>query len=247
VKGSDSTGKRMSAFELEHNQVLVFEISTVCTEKNVRDLYRTLSPDERKRAEKFLFDRDRTTFILTRGVLRKVLGTLTGTDPTQVAFVYGKHGKPVLQGEIENQIHFNVSHTREKALIAVTCVGEVGIDIEYIRPLTYGARISERFFSEEEIRSLRALPKELQQKAFFTCWARKESFIKAKGGGLTIPLRSFAVSVDPRKPAQLMKTDWDENEACMWSVLDIPIGKNYTAALSVRGKNVCLCRRVWRC
>jgi len=242
----NSAVKRISPFELENNGVLVLEISTVCSEKHVHDLHRTLSPDERERAEKFLFDHARTTFILTRGVLRAVLGAFTGKDPSEIAFVYETHGKPVLQGEAENKIHFNVSHTKEKALIAVTRVGDVGIDVEYIRALKYGSRIAERFFAEEEIKSLRALPKRLQRKAFFTCWARKESFIKAKGGGLTIPLRSFAVSVDPRKPAQLMRTDWDENEARLWSVLDIQMSEKYVAALSVRGENIILCRRDWR-
>ena len=236
----------MKNFELEQNGVLVLEISTVCTEKDVSNLYKTLLREEHERVKKFLFDRDRTTFILTHGVLRAILGTLTKTDPSQIAFVYGKHGKPRLMGEFENQIHFNLSHTREKALIAFTRVGEVGIDIEYIRPLKYSFRIAERFFAEEEIRSLRALPKEIQQRAFFTCWARKESFIKAKGGGLTIPLRSFTVSVDSRKPAQLLKTDWDENEAPRWSILDIPVDENYAAALSVMGNHVSLCKGVWK-
>jgi hypothetical protein len=119
-----------------------------------------LAPDERARADRFRFERDRRRFTVARGVLRTLLGRYLGTDPRGVAFRYESHGKPVL-GEpfAERGIRFNVSHSGEMALYAFARGRELGVDVEEVRRMDDGLDIAERFFSEAEVAAFRALPR----------------------------------------------------------------------------------------
>src|SRR5437879_4078669 len=107
----------------------------------------TLSPDEQARAARFHFDRDRGRFISGRGFLRAVLGRYLQTDPSQLKFAYSPRGKPTLAAPPGNELHFNLAHSDGLALVAVTRVCPVGVDVERIRPLRDAEGIIERFFS----------------------------------------------------------------------------------------------------
>jgi 4'-phosphopantetheinyl transferase len=132
------------------------------------------------------------------------------------------------------------------ALYAVTRAREVGIDVELIRSDLKIEQIAERFFSHHEIATLRALPTELRQSAFFRCWTRKEAYIKATGKGLSLPLDQFEVSLTPGEPAALLSTQPDPNEAQRWSLRELTPAPGYAAALAVEGHGWCLACWDWR-
>lgn len=206
----------------------------------------SLAEDEQARARKFHFPIDRERFIVARGVLREILGLYLNRAAQSVSFRYGPHGKPALADESNgNTIHFNTSHSHDVALYAVTRGREVGIDLEFMRDGLEVEQIAERFFSQREIATLRALPVSLRKYAFFLCWTRKEAYIKARGQGLSLPLDQFDVSLTPGEPAALLRTRADPDEALRWSLQELSIGSGYVSALAVEGHGWCLSCWQW--
>src|SRR6202041_2760043 len=110
-------------------------------------------------------------------------------------------------GWSQSGLQFNVSHSHGLALFAFAVAQQVGVDVEMVRADFAGEKIAERFFSSQEVRALRSLPAAVQDDGFFLCWTRKEAYIKARGEGLQIPLKSFHVSLTPTKPARLQADD----------------------------------------
>lgn len=196
-----------------------------------------LAPDERARADRFRFERDRRRFTVARGVLRTLLGRYLGTDPRGIAFRYESHGKPVLADALApSGIRFNVSHSGEMALYAFARGRELGVDVEEVRRMEDGLDIAERFFSEAEVAAFRALPEGIRDDAFFNCWTRKEAYIKAVGEGLSFPLHVFDVSLAPGEPARLLASR-DPQQAERWSLRGLPDpAPGYRAAIVVEGE-----------
>ncbi len=204
----------------------------------LQSLWQTLSPDERARAERFHFRKDRDSFIVARGLLRVILGRYLNAEPDRLRFRYSQYGKPALAGEFDEEaLCFNLSHSDRLALYAVTRGRKIGVDLEHIRPDFADEQIAEQFFASGEVAALRALPMHAQQEAFFNCWTRKEAFIKARGEGLSLPLDEFEVSVVPGEPAVLLSTKGDIREALRWSLQELVPGPGYVAALAVEGHN----------
>jgi 4'-phosphopantetheinyl transferase len=155
-----------------------------------------LSPPELERASRFLREADRRAFLAGRFLARVALGTLLSEPPRHIEFVLGAHGKPAIRRPPrEEPIYFNLSHTRGLVTCAVTRVGDVGVDVEALR--VPPADVAERFFAPPEIELLRVTPAEEQSAAFYAIWTLKESFVKARGDGLSVSLDSFAVRCQP--------------------------------------------------
>lgn len=197
-----------------------------------------LSPDELKRADRFHFDRDRQRFSAARAVLRKILAAYLEVDPKSFNFCYSKKEKPSLgQPHSGRGISFNVSHSGGIALFAFSRGREVGVDVEQIKRDIEVEAIGRRFFSAHEQAQLFALPTEQQVDAFFRCWTRKESYIKATGDGLSLPLSQFDVSLAVGATDALVATRPDAGEAEKWLLTDAASESGFAAALCVRGRD----------
>ena len=195
-----------------------------------------LSVDERNRAERFYFDQDRRRFIVGRGLLRMILGRYMSVEPRRLEFCYGPHGKPALVETAGTwSPRFNVSHSDGLALYAVTHRQELGVDVERIRPIADVGAIADRFFSAEENAVLHAVPPSRKIEAFFTCWTRKEAYIKATGDGLSLPLDQFDVSLAPGASSALLSIRGAPGAATGWLLRDLALGPEYVAALAVEG------------
>jgi len=195
---------------------------------------RLLSPEELARAHRFHSPRDSASFVIARGMLRTVLAAYTGLDPVKIDFVYSEKGKPALSSGVNStDLRFNVSHTDGLLLIGMTRARSLGVDVEKIRYDFDTDNIAERFFSPAEQVALRKLPFEVRHHAFFSCWTRKEAYIKAIGEGLSLPLHQFDVALDPSGPAALLATRPDPAEASRWLIQALPLGSQYAAALAV--------------
>ena len=163
-----------------------------------------------------------------------------------MAYSYAANGKPELaSGLRESGIKFNLSHSKELAIIAVTQGLCVGVDLEFVNPELAIEEISSAFFSQAEISTLRALPAERRRQAFFECWTRKEAYIKALGKGLTLPLDSFDVAFGPGVSAALLRAEVSAEELSRWSIYDITVSESYVAALVVEGEMHRLQHRQW--
>lgn len=126
-----------------------------------------------------------------------------------------------------------MSHSCDVALIAVARDREVGVDVERLRDGVDLEGIARRFFSPTEVSALLALPQHHRQEAFFSCWTRKEAYIKARGSGLSMPLDGFDVSLAPDAPAALLTTRPDPMDATRWSLYSFDPALAYLAALAV--------------
>lgn len=190
-----------------------------------------LSPDERARADRFRFLRDRRRYIACRGLLRLLLAEATGSDPGALVFEYGPFGKPTLRRVTGRSVQFNVSHSGGYALVALARAGEVGVDLEYVRHLDDLDRLADVVFSERERCELAGLAPRDREGAFFNGWTRKEAYLKARGDGLQRALDSFDVTLAPGEPARLLRVAGQPKEPERWVFSSFEPVAGYTAAV----------------
>lgn len=195
-----------------------------------------LTFDEQERANRFYFDTDRETFIITRGVLRHLLGAYLQLPPNQLRFRYGAHGKPHFADGRYQALHFNVSHSRNFALLGFVWRHAIGVDVEFMRDGFASFEMARRFFAPGEIDSLEQLETADFKQGFFNCWTRKEAYIKAVGKGLSQPLSQFEVSLQPGVRPAILYSAHDPDVAEKWSVFDLNMATNYAAAAMVEGQ-----------
>jgi 4'-phosphopantetheinyl transferase len=206
------------------------------TERSLK-LWPLLSSDEQERASRFRFQQHRNDFVVARGLLRRILSSYLRTEARRLKFTCGPQGKPALAPDAGvAKLRFNLSHSHQLVLFALTLGREVGIDLEHIRPEFADLEAAVRFFSPREIAQLTALPANQQTAAFYNCWTRKEAYIKARGGGLSLPLDQFDVSLAPGEPARLLGVLNDAREAARWTLMDLQPAPGYAAALAVEGQ-----------
>jgi 4'-phosphopantetheinyl transferase len=223
--------------KLRSDEVHIWLLSLHMEESSVENLRQILSGDELKRAGKFLFQKDRNHFIACRGLLRNILALYLNIDPGEIKFSYNSYGKPSLYGSTK-KISFNLSNSHGMAIYGLTLNRETGIDIEHIPKDFSWEEIVKNFFSEREITDLYKTPIYMRKKAFFSCWTRKEAYIKARGKGLSIPLDSFDVSLMPGEKAELLEVRGKREEKCRWFLKEIFIDSDYVAAIAVEGQEL---------
>ncbi len=214
---------------LETGAVHVWRFSLDQPFQSLERFRRLLEPDELNRASRFHFEKHRQHFIVARGFLRTVLGRYLEMQPEALRFSYGAYGKPALASE--HGLRFNLSHSHEVALLAVTLNVEIGVDVEHIRADFASEEIARRFFSRAEVEVFNALPQQEQVAAFFRCWTRKEAYIKAIGKGLSQALDAFDVTLAPGVQAALLRAEEDNVER--WWMSNVDVGEGYAGALAV--------------
>jgi 4'-phosphopantetheinyl transferase len=171
-----------------------------------------LSSDELARARRFYFDRDRRRYVAGRGILRRLIGRYLDRAPEKIKFTYGPYGKPTIalddlflrDNQLATPIHFNVAHSEGLAVYALTCAGEVGIDVEFKRAVPDWKAVADAMFSASELKRLRVCPAERRRDEFFQGWTRQEAALKAGGiglGGVTVPGSGSVYNVYPLHPA----------------------------------------------
>ncbi len=155
---------------------------------------RLLAPDEQKQRHRFHFEIDRHRYLVTRALARTVLSRYAAIEPEAWSFSSNGYGKPAIANPDSNarHINFNISHTKSLVLVGVTSDGPLGVDVENCKSRAAPLNVADEFFAPEEVEELRALPRERQSDRFFEYWTFKESYIKARGMGLSIPLRLFS-------------------------------------------------------
>jgi 4'-phosphopantetheinyl transferase len=192
-----------------------------------------LAPDERQRAAAFRLPAKRREFVVARSALRRLLGALTGQDAASISLAYEPNGKPYLASPSATGIHFNVSHSGDLALIAVTLGHEIGVDVECVRPREAIASLAARYFAAAEADQLLALPESDRLQAFLACWTRKEAIVKAVGRGLALGLDRFQVTLLPGQMPRLLGMNGDAHAGRQWSLFHLDPAPGYIAAVAL--------------
>jgi 4'-phosphopantetheinyl transferase len=193
-----------------------------------------LSSEEISVADRFVRRSDRNRYIFAHGMLRDVLASYVGFDAKQLLLQTNKFGKPYIANpEFGKKIHFNLSHSLNIILIAVSIHSPVGIDVEFMRDMKDARQIAMRNFSRTEKDYLTSLSPDEFMNMFYQYWTLKESFIKAIGKGLSFPLDKFSVllpdSVPPKVPIKVTKSEQVDDR---WIGYLLFPGTNYSAAMT---------------
>ena len=260
-----------TAWPLAATDVHVWAVPLDSAPPALPQLAATLASEERQRAARFRFPRDRDRFIAGRGLLRAILGRYLDLDPAEVEFAYGPHGKPFLAPtklpgpsdqprprprsspdpsayDDQNQdqtkqrtnppsdsppLQFNLAHSDTLALLAVTRLDRVGVDVEHIRVLPDARQLVARFFSLRENELYQNLSASQRPAAFFNLWTRKEAWLKATGEGIAHSLHLVEVSFLPGEPARFLALPPGSSEPAAWALHDLNPAPGFAAALAI--------------
>ena len=154
-----------------------------------------ISTEEHQRANRFHFENDKRSFMIYHACKRLILSHYLHQRPKDIRLSVQEKGKPFLK---DSPLTFNLSHTKEMAVLAIARHVEIGVDIEKIKTSAHYLDIAKRFFHPEEYQQLLNIENtEEQQKTFFILWTAKEAILKATGEGITAGLDSFCVQAKP--------------------------------------------------
>jgi 4'-phosphopantetheinyl transferase len=221
----------MRQLELSGREVQLWTVRLQALESTFARVSSWLSADEADRAVRFRFEKHRRAFVLGRAVLRALVANYLRTAPGDVSFTYGPKGKPALAGA-PCPLDLNVSNSGDLAAYAFTLNCEIGVDIEYRRRMADIEAIARRFFASAEVAEFTDLADSDRPEGFFNCWTRKEAYIKAVGDGLSVPLDSFRVTLQPGAPARMMELDGSASAAERWTLHAFTPAPDYAGAIA---------------
>jgi len=166
-------------------------------------------PEEQEKHRRFRFPKHRHQYLVTRALARTMLSRYTGIEPALLHFHNNRYGRPELMLSKEHPaVRFNLSHTDGLIACAVVLNRDIGVDAEDMKRRVVSLGLADRFFSEKEVHDLQQLPEDKRRDRFYDYWTLKESYIKARGKGLSISLAQFTfhisdderlrISFDPR-------------------------------------------------
>jgi len=171
----------MNANDVAPGQVQLWWASLDVSNSEIDRLRNMLTAEELGRAERFRVDTAARRFIGARAALRMILGRATGSEPADVAFVFGEHGKPRLPG---GGLFFNASDSGNYVAVALT-TEEVGVDIELERTIRRRDRLARRVCTDRELEMIAQAPEEERDALLLRLWTCKEAALKAVGVGLS--------------------------------------------------------------
>lgn len=188
-----------------------------------------LSRAERERAQRFRRARDRDRYLAGRCVLRERLALFTGVPAGQLRLQEGPFGKPALVDRPD--CHFNLSHSEDRALLAIGGEAPLGVDIEQLHVVADLPALARAHYTEAEIEQLMAWPDAARDEGFLRLWTRKEACLKAIGTGLSLEPVSFAVGLSPAPAIFLI--EWPRGRAQV-ELRSLDVGPGAVAALARR-------------
>jgi 4'-phosphopantetheinyl transferase len=195
-----------------------------------------LGAEEMERARRFAYPQDRDRFVRAHAGMRQLLGSYTQTPPAQIVYTNNAYGKPRIGDPAASPplqtVQFSLSHSADVAVLAVGCQRELGIDIEVLRSID--SRVAEKYFSSQEQHALKMLPPESWLAGFYRCWTSKEALVKGEGLGLRLPLHSFDVEADPRRPAALLAVRPEARIDGGWQLVELRPASGTIGALAMQ-------------
>lgn len=217
--------------ELAPKQVAIWGAELDQLMETVHLLEGELSEDERRRAQRFHFDKDRRQFIAARGLLRILLGKYLCKKPSQVRFEYNAYGKPSLAG---STLDFNLSHSGNRVLYGFAACQHIGVDIEKVRAASYADSIAQQNFTLREAKILKLYP-DYAVDNFFIYWTCKEAVLKGMGRGITCSLQEIDLSCMVKEVRRSFELSIAGSNKERWVVTRLNHVPEYAGAVAVNG------------
>ncbi|EPX56039.1 4'-phosphopantetheinyl transferase [Cystobacter fuscus DSM 2262] len=193
-----------------------------------------LGAEERERHQRFRFEKHRQQFLVSHALVRVCLSRYAPVAPRDWRFSTNAYGRPEIAGEGMPRLRFNLSHTDGMAVCAVAHDMEVGADVEHSGRMGQTVELAESFFAPSEVADLHSLPEALQRERFFDYWTLKESYIKARGAGLSLPLDQFSFHLAPGQPPRISFDARMVDEPESWQFVQLRLSAEHPAAVAVR-------------
>jgi 4'-phosphopantetheinyl transferase len=194
-----------------------------------------LNTEERERHQRFAFERQRHEHLVTRALCRTTLSQYADVDPREWQFTSNKYGRPEIVGRGRlPPLRFNLSNSAGLVACLVTLEVDAGVDVEDMNRRGETVSIANRYFSPSELASLRALPLGRQRERFFEYWTLKESYIKARGMGLSIPLDQFSLHLDHDRPITISFDPRLDDDPHAWQFDRYRPSERHMMALAIR-------------
>lgn len=212
--------------------------SALFSDLSLAESFSALSEDEVLRCHSFQIEKARREFILSRGFLRQTLAPFLNLSPQRIPIFSGIYGKPFLK-EPYQWLSFNLSHSGNRVVVAISKDRALGIDIEKIQ-FHQDLSIAHEVFSVAELEELNNLKDSQKTLAFFKGWTQKEAFIKALGLGFSYPLKQFTVLLDPSQEGRLLFVKDDPSKIFQknWSMQCLDLDPAYSCSVFAQGPNV---------
>ena len=231
---------------MEEAQIHVWRASLDVEQGDAQALEAVLSAEERAATSRLELDWMKRRFGVRRGLLRTLLAAYLGAPPASLRFDRGPQGKPSLTGPPEwRALRFNASHSEDRALVAVAKGRDVGLDVERIRDGIEHAALAARYFSPAEASAIARGPTEQGTNLFFRYWTCKEAWVKARGGGLSIPLDRFEVKLEPGGRRGRVAAVEGTGDRPSWCVDSLDAAPGYAAALAFEEPRPTICLWDW--
>ena len=196
-----------------------------------------LHGEEKNRYNRYQSQSQREHFLFGRVLLKTILSKYIGCTPVDLKFDIDTRGKPFLSSNNTLSVTFNLSHSDNRLVFAVSKSQDLGVDLEIIKKERAILKIAERYFSPAETRELRNLPKASQVKRFYELWTLKESVLKACGSGLSRGLSKIEFSF-PTSDKLIMHSAPGNGNLTNWQSWQIEEYKNYMLAVSVKSLDI---------
>jgi 4'-phosphopantetheinyl transferase len=197
-----------------------------------------LDEAERKQELRFHFAEDRRRYLVTRALVRTVLSKYVSIAPQAWVFRANGYGRPVIANEIDAglSLSFNITHAQGLIILAIAWNCEIGVDTENTRRRVMALDLADRFFAPSEVSELYGLPPHRQHQRFLEYWTLKESYIKARGMGLSIPLSEFSFHFPKDEHVEIV-TDLKQGDSSrFWQFTQLWIAQHYLTAVCI-GRN----------
>jgi 4'-phosphopantetheinyl transferase len=197
-----------------------------------RDL---MCSQERDRQQRCHFEKGQREYLITRALVRTTLSRYVKIDPCSWRFQKNAYGKPeIVYPRNILPLRFNLSHTDGLIACLVVLDREAGVDVEDTERAGMTVEIANQFFSPSEAQALSALPVNAQRQRFFEYWTLKESYIKARGMGVSLPFERFSFHLEEGQPARISFDSRLEDDPSNWQFAQLRPTQRHLMAVALR-------------
>lgn len=228
----------MADIESNEIQLWLVENEQISEQSLLDDYQQLLNPEEQKRFERFVFPKHKKQFLVSRALVRTVLGQYLDQPPESLVFARNAYGKPrIASFDKSLPLSFNLSHTNEFSVLAVSQNKDLGVDAEYLTRKVDILKLANRFFSKQECEELALMDVKEFDERFFKLWTLKEAYIKACGMGLAIPLKDFSFSF-ANNEIEISFSEERDDKAEHWQFYQFNFKSKFMLALAQKRQKV---------